>query len=124
MKNLFLTIAAVLSLATVTFASNIGDGTLAIVNSEKVVVTLENETQKEFIVSSAFQAEDDNISIVFDSNVSMIQVFNLDGELEMIFPVESTKVNLGMSLFEEGSYRMGFSVEGVSEIQYTSLQVN
>jgi len=123
MKNLILTIATVLSFTAVSFASNIGDGTLAIVKSTKVEMTLENEGQKEYIISSVFEAENDNIALVFESDVSMIQIFNLEGELEMMFPVGSTDVNLGMSLFEEGSYRMGFLVEGVSDVQYTKLQV-
>ena len=123
MKNLFLTIATVISFATITFASNIGEGELAIVDSETVVVTLDNKTQKEFIISSAFEADKDNIVMVFDSKVSMIQVFNTDGELEMMLPIESNEVNLGMSLFDQGSYRMGFSVEGISEVQFTNLKV-
>lgn len=124
MKNLILTIAAVISLSSVTLASNIEDGSLAIVKSERVQVTLENESQKEFIVSSVFEEENNNIAMVFESTVNMIQVFDKDGELEMMLPVESSKVNLGMSLFAEGSYRIGFAVEGLSEVQYTSLKVN
>jgi len=123
MKNLILTIATVLSFSAISFASNIGDGTLAIVKSAKVEMTLENEGQKEFIISSVFQSEDDKIAMVFESKVTTIQIFNNEGELEMMFPVESTDVNLGMSLFEEGSYRMGFLVDGISEVQYTKLQV-
>lgn len=123
MKNLILIIATVLSLVNVSFASNIGDKELAIVETAEVVVTLENVAQKEFILSSVFEAENDNIAIVFESNVSIIQVFNLDGELELMFPVESAEVNLGMSLFEEGSYKMGFSVDGIEEIQYTNLLI-
>jgi len=123
MKNLILIIATVLSFTTASFASNIGDGTLAIVKTAAVEMTLENEGQKEFILSSVFEAENDNIAMVFDADVSMIQVFNTDGELEMMFPVGSTEVNLGMSLFTEGSYKMGFTVDGISDVQYTNLKV-
>ena len=123
MKNLILIIATVLSFTSGAFASNIGDGTLAIVKSTKVTMTLENESQKEFIISSVFEAENDNIAMVFESSVEMIHVYNNDGELEMMFPVGSTEVNLGMSLFTEGSYKMGFQVEGLSEVQFTSVQV-
>jgi len=123
MKNLILIIATVLSFTTGAFASNIGDGTLAIVKSAKVTMTLENESQKEFIISSVFEVENDNIAMVFESEVEMIQIFNADGDLEMVFPVGSNEVNLGMSLFEEGGYKMGFQVDGISEIQFTSLQV-
>ena len=105
------------------FASNIADGSLAIVKSEKVEMTLENEDQKKFIISSVFEAENDNIAMEFESDVTTIQIFNKKGELEMMFPVGSTEVNLGMSLFEEGSYRMGFTVDGITEVQYTNLQI-
>ena len=123
MKNLILIIATVLSFTTASFASNIGDGSLAIVKTASVTLTLEDEGQKEFIVSSVFEAENDNIAMVFGSDVAMIQVFNKEGELEMMFPVGSKEVNLGMSLFSEGNYKMGFTVEGVSEVQYTNLQI-
>jgi len=123
MKNLILTIAAVLSLASFSFASNIEDGSLAIVKSESIEVRLENENQKEFILSSNFESANSNIALEFDANVSMIQVYNMNGDLEMMLPIGSTKVNLGMSLFSKGTYRIGFMVEGLSEVQFTSLQI-
>ena len=123
MKQLLLTLTAILGMTVVSFASNIADGSLTIVTSSKIEVTLENEGQKEFIISSVFRAEENSIEMVFESDVRMIQIFNIEGELEMMFPVDSTEVNLGMSLFEEGSYRMGFTVDGISEVQYTKLQV-
>lgn len=123
MKNLLLTITAILGLSAVSFSSNIVDGSLMIVESSKIEVTLENEGQKEFIISSVYKAEDNTIAMVFESDVEMIQIFNIEGELEMMFPVDSADVNLGMSLFEKGAYRMGFTVNGISEVQFTKLQV-
>jgi len=123
MKNLFLIFATVLSFTTVSFASNIGDGTLAIVKTERVELSLENEGQKEFILSSSFNVEDENVAMTFAAEVSMVQIFNTDGELEMMFPIGSTKVNLGMSLFEDGQYRMGFLVDGMDDVQFTNLTV-
>ena len=123
MKNLILIFAIATSFTTATFASNIGDGTLAIVKSEKVEITLDNEGQKEFILSSAFEADNNQIAMVFSSNVSMIQVFNQDGEVEMMFPVGSEIVNLGMSLFETGDYKVGFMVDGYSDVQYTNMMI-
>jgi len=123
MKNIILTIAAVISLANVAFASNIGDGSLAIVKTETVEVNLENETQKEFILSSTFESDNQNIAMEFDATVSIIQVYTESGELEMMLPIGSTKVNLGMSLFNKGTYRVAFTVEGLSEVQFTSLEI-
>jgi len=123
MKNLILIFAIATSFTTATYASNIGDGLLAIVNSERVDVTLENEGQKEFIISSAFEADQDQIAMVFESNVTMIQVYNAQGEIEMMFPVGADNVNLGMSLFETGNHKVGFTIDGVEEVQFTNLNV-
>jgi len=123
MKNIILTIAAIISLANVTLASNIADGSLAIIKTETVEVTLENVTQKDFILSSNFEIENQNIAMTFEANVNMIQVYTEDGELEMMFPIGSKEVNLGMSLFEKGTYQVAFTVEGLSEVQFTSLKI-
>lgn len=123
MKNLILVLTAIVSFSTASFATNIEDGTLSIVKSERVTLTLEAEGQREFILSSSFNVEEENVSMNFASKVSMVQVFNKEGDLEMMFPIESTKVNLGMSLFEDGEYRMGFMVDGMDDIQFTKLTV-
>ncbi len=123
MKNLFLILVTVISFTTLSFASNIEDGSLAIVKSERVELSLESEGQKEFILSSSFNVEDENVAMNFVSEVSMVQIFNSEGELEMMFPIGSTKVNLGMSLFEDGEYRMGFMVDGMEDVQFTKLTV-
>ncbi len=123
MKNLILIFAIAISFTTATFASNIGDGTLAIVKSEKVDITLDNEGQKEFIISSAFEADQDQIAMVFEANVSMIQILNNDGEIEMMFPVGSETVNLGMSLFDTGDYKVGFMVDGYDDVQFTNMTI-
>ena len=123
MKNLFLILATVLSFTTAAYASNIGDGTLSLVKTERVELSLESEGQKEFILSSSFNVEDENVSMTFTAEVSMVQIYNTDGDLEMMFPIGSTKVNLGMSLFEDGQYRMGFLVDGMEDVQFTNLSI-
>ena len=123
MKNLFLIIATVLSFSATAFASNIGDGSLAILKSERIDLSVESEIQKEFILSTSFSAKEESVNMVFDSNVEMVQVYNTNGELEMMFPVGSDNVSLGLSLFENGQYRMGFVVDGMDDVQFTKLVV-
>ncbi len=122
MKNLILTIAILFSFSTVN-ASNIGDGTLSIVNNSNVELSLENEGQKFLIISTEFNTEYENISMIFNSSVNMIQVFNTEGEMEMMLPIGSEEVDLGMSLFQSGDYKLGFMVEGIDEVQFTNLSV-
>lgn len=122
MKNLILTVAILFSLNAAN-ASNIGDGSLSIINNSNVELSLENDEQKFLIISTEFNAELENISMIFNSSVNMIQVYNTNGEVEMMLPIGSEEVDLGMSLFESGDYKLGFMVEGQDEVQFTNLSV-
>jgi len=122
MKNFILTIAILFSFTAVN-ASNIGDGELSLLNNDNVELSLENAGQKFLIISTEFNTEYDNISMIFNSSVNMIQVFNLQGELEMMLPIGSAEVDLGMTLFNKGEYKLGFMVEGNDEVQFTNLSV-
>lgn len=123
MKNLLLILAIATSFSTATFASNIGAGDLAVIKTEKVEITLTNKGQKEFIISTKFEEDRNQIAMEFQANVSLIQVFDENGDVEMILPIGSENVNLGMSLFDEGEYQVGFMVDGYDEIQLTKLLI-
>ena len=118
MKNIFLIIATVLSFTATTFASNIG-GAKALLTSEKVELSVDNAA--EFILSTSYNAEAEDVALVFETTVSMVQIFNTSGELEMTFPVGSDELNLGLSLFTAGTYKVGFLIEGNDDVQFTNL---
>lgn len=123
MKNLLLIIAITFSFATASMASNIGDDKLALIKSDNVEVSLDNIDQKSFILYSAIDAGNETLQFIFDNSVSMIQVYKLDGELEMVLPIGSDEVDLGLSLFESGSYKLGFMVDGIEDMQFTNLKI-
>ena len=104
-------------------ASNIGDDKLALIKSDNVEVSLDNIDQKSFILYSAIDAGNETLQFIFDNSVSMIQVYKLDGELEMVLPIGSDEVDLGLSLFESGSYKLGFMVDGIEDMQFTNLKI-
>ena len=123
MKNLLLIITLALSFSTTALASNIGDDKLSLIKSDKVEVSLDNIGQKSFILFSAINTDKETLQFIFDNNVSLIQVYDLDGELEMVLPIGSEEVDLGLSLFNEGSYKLGFMVDGIDDMQFTNLKI-
>lgn len=123
MKNLLLIISVTFSFATASFASNIGDGKLSLLKNDKVEVSLDNIGQKSFILFSSIDSNKETLQFIFDNSVSMIQVYNLDGEMEMVLPIGSDEVDLGLSLFNAGSYKLGFMVDGIDEMQFTNLKI-
>ncbi len=123
MKNLFLTFIFAFSLSNIVSASNIGDDKLSLIKNEKVEFTLSDASQKSFILFSGINIDLEALQFVFNDKVSMIQVFNDHGELDMIVPIGSEKVDLGLSLFQNGIYKLGFMVDGLEEIQYSTLKI-
>jgi len=107
MKNLLLIITIVCSFNLTAFASNIE-------------VNIEKES-KDFILSSSIDANKATVNFVFESKVSIIQVFNNAGEIEMVLPINSEIVDLGLSLFPAGTYKLGFVVEGFEEMQFSHI---
>lgn len=120
MKNLILIIAAVFSFSISASASNIG-GKATILTSEKVVLSVDKPA--DYIKSSTYNSDSEDIALVFKSVVSTVQIYNDKNEMVMTFPAGTDQLNLGLTLFESGLYKVGFLIEGQNEFQFTNLIV-
>ena len=123
MKNLLLIISIAISFSTTALASNIGDDKLSIIKNDNVELSYTDVSQKAVILFSAINTNKEALELIFDKNVSMIQVFDMEGELEMMLPIGSNEVDLGLSLFEPGTYKLGLMVDGLDEIQFTNMMI-
>ena len=123
MKNLLLIFVLAFSFSTTAFSSNIGDDKLSVIKNELVELSLENAGQKSFILSSAINLDKETLQLIFENSVSLIQVYDMEGTLEMVLPIGSDEVDLGLSLFDNGMYKLGFMVDGIDEMQFTNLKV-
>lgn len=123
MKNLVLIFTILFGFNSLVSATNIGDGDKKLVEAEKVTVSVDLNFDTDFIISSVYNTEKENLEFMFENEVSMIQVMNENGDIEMMLPIMGKDVSLGLSLFEKGSYKMGFMVEGETEVQVTDLVV-
>ena len=122
MKNILLIISIILSFTFSTLASNIGDGLTSLVSNENLELSVETTNEK-FILFSTVDSQKETVQFIFENTVTMISVFNADGELEMILPVDSDKVYLGLSLFSSGKYKLGFMLVGSDEMLLTNLEI-
>lgn len=120
MNNLIFTIITVLSFAGTSLASNIG-GKATILSSEKVVITIDKVA--DYIKSSSYNADSEDIEMVFKTVVTMVQIYDNNDEFIMAFPAGTEELNLGLTLFDSGRYKVGFLVAGQSEYQFTSLLI-
>jgi hypothetical protein len=118
MKNL-LTIFAAL---TITFTSAFATSTpVTLINTDAVVVV--SIESLDIFNSAQFNAETENLSFTTTDEISMIQIFNADGQLEFQLPVMSNDVKINKNLFGEGSYQLGFILEGESQLHVTQVTI-
>lgn len=124
MKTSLITFTLLLSSLTAIHATSIIEKSFSLIENKVLSLSLENEDQKSLIVSTKFCPTDECIVMEFQNNLIMIQLYNEKGEIEMMFPVASKKVNLGISLFESGKYKLGFTIEGECNVQFANISIN
>ena len=123
MKTPITTFAILLFSIINVFASNIEDNFSTIIENDKVTMTLEINDHSNLFELTHYKQSENCITMQFQKKIDMIQVFDLEGEIEMMFPVSSTKVNLGLSLFEFGTHKLGFIMEGENKIHYANISI-
>jgi len=105
-------------------ADNIPPKEIFLINSEVVEVSIENETEAELFINVIFNESNEKLEFTTKEVVSYIQIFNESGKLEFQLPIESKDITIGKSLFGEGSYKLGFIVQGMKETQFTEVRFN
>ena len=85
MKNLLLTTFLLLLINASAFA---GDGKIEVLSNSNLEITT-TEFMADFIISSKFNLDDNNVDMVFTSNITMIQIFDTQGNIVSIIPIGS-----------------------------------
>jgi len=117
-------IIALLVLLSFSLNASIGNGIPSLIENEYLTLSLENETNSSMFQSATYNVNENCIALEFNEKLELIHLFNEKGETEMLFPVASNKVNLGLSLFESGNYKMGFTIEGKEGLQFADISIN
>lgn len=119
MKNL-LTILTVLTL-TVSTAFATATPKVLISNDNFEVVTFE---KLDIFTATVFDKETENLVFDTKANISLVQIFNTNGEIEFQLPVMSNNVQINKNLFDAGTFKLGFVLEGQSEVHFTKVTMN
>ena len=114
MKNLISTlIISIISLTTVLASNN----PMTVLSNEIEVETIN------ILNSSTYDAEQENLVFTTEANISVIQIYNEEGALEFQLPVMSNQVKINKNLFGEGTYKLGFLIEGDSQIHLSKVNI-
>ena len=117
MKTL-ITILTALTLTVTAFATTTPE---VLISSDAVeVVTVES---LEIFTASSFDSSTENLIFDTKKNISVVQIFNSEGEMEFQLPVMSDNVQINKNLFGSGTYKLGFILEGQSEVHLTDVTI-
>lgn len=112
MKNLITIIAISLLTFTAASANN---------NPESAKVTVEN---LEIFASSDFDSATEMLEFTTVESMAAVQIFDAAGEMTFILPVMSDNVQINKNLFEQGTYKLGFILEGQSSVHFSTVTIN
>ena len=118
MKNL-ITLFAVLSF---TITSAFGSTKPEVIISTETVEVVSIESL-DFFTTATFDADTENLTFTTTKAMSVVQIFNAEGQMEFQLPVMSDNVQINKNFFDAGQYKLGFVLEGQSEVHFTDVTI-
>jgi len=91
------------------------------INTDAAVTMSIDITNADLFETAEFDADRNNLVFETNASISFIQIFNQDGELEFQLPVMSNKVTISQSIMGDGEYKLGFMIEGLTDIQFMDI---
>ena len=118
MKNLITTLAILTITVSTVFATTTPE--VLISSPEVEVVSVEH---LDIFTNTAFDSTTENLTFDTKDDISIVQIFNSNGDMEFQLPVMSTNVQINKNLFDEGTYKLGFVLEGQTEVHITEVTI-
>ncbi len=125
MKTSILNLIFLLTLSLTASASNNDPkNAVKVLENINVSVSLSNADQTNIFTTVAYNADQNNIEFATKEAISYVQIFDADGTLEFQLMVDSKKVKLSKSLFDNsGDYKLGFLIAGQDNIQFADIAI-
>ena len=118
MKNLITLIAALTITVSSVFATTTPEVLISSPTVEVVTVA-----DLDIFSGSSFDAESENLIFDTHNEISVVQIFNSNGDMEFQLPVMSNNVQINKNLFDTGVYKLGFVIQGQTEVQFTDVTI-
>ncbi len=84
------------------------------------VVSVEN---LQIFETAGFNVESQTLDLTTKSDIAVIQIYNLAGELEFQLPVMSDNVQLKRNMFDGETHKLGFVMQGSNQVHFTNVTV-
>ena len=110
MKNLIIILATLALTSTTTFATTLPGSNISV-------------EALDIFTSTSFDADTENLTFNTVEDISVVQIFNNNGDMEFLLPVMSNNVQINKNLFEEGTYKLGFVLEGQTQVHFSEVVI-
>lgn len=118
MKNFITTLIITILTVTATFATTTPETEL--VSNDEITVTTD---VSEFFTVAAFNQESETLEFTTVNEISVIQIYDNEGNLEFQLPVMSNMVKINKNLLADGQQKLGFVMDGVNAVHFTQVNV-
>ena len=118
MKNL-IAIFAVLVFSTVNLSASTTP--MKIISTAEVEVVMVDNL--DIFNSAEFNESSENLEFTTTDQISIIQIFDNEGNIEFQLPVMSTDVKINKNLFNEGTSKVGFILSGQNQVHFTQITI-
>lgn len=120
MKNLLLILFTVVGLSSSLLSSG---EPKTLISNDAVNAIMDSDASSSYILFSSYNIENKMMDFITKNPVSMIQIFKENGELEMVVPIYSDEVSVGLTQFQKGKYKIGFIIDGVDSPQFMDIDI-
>ena len=116
MKNIISTLVITTIFLTSAFASLTPEAN--IISNEVATVT-----GLEILSAASFDSESESFEFQTLTDITLVQIFDNEGNMEFQLPVMSNFVKLNKNIFSSGDYQLGFILEGDSNVHLTTVTI-
>ena len=122
MNNVVKSISITMFLLMLVVGKVIANGNPTIlISAPEVEVAMEGKL--DFFDSATFDIETEDLIFITKTEVSTIQIFNAEGEMEFQLPVGAKMVKINKNIFGTGRFRLGFLLAGEEQQHFTTVVV-
>jgi len=123
MKNSVLTSIFIFSFLSLALANNDSGTPVTLLNAESVIISVDDNEMTTFL-SAELTADNNNFEFETNKEINFVQIYGEDGRISFQLTVGSNKVRINKNLFDKGDYKLGFKVEGDSQLHYAKVNLN
>ncbi len=118
MKNIITTLGIIILTLTSVFANITPE---VLISTSEIEVVSFNDL--DLFASAEFDVETENLVFNTNDNISMVLILDNSGEIIYLRPVKSDYVQIKKKLFESGQYKLGFVIDGNTQVHLTDVTI-